>query len=100
GVTASNAQDGELPGGDGVDQPWMNTALTPAERTEALIAAMTLEQKIQQIYNLPVENEELQDENPPCEFQRVGRHIEGIPELSIPTFRFANGGTGIRGGDC
>lgn len=51
GVTASNAQDGELPGGDGVDQPWMNTALTPAERTEALIAAMTLEQKIQQIYN-------------------------------------------------
>jgi beta-glucosidase len=61
---------------------------------------MTLDQKLQQIYNLPVANEELQDENPPCEFQRVGRHIEGIPELNIPAFRFANGGTGIRGGDC
>ena len=61
---------------------------------------MTLDQKIQQIYNLPVVNIDLLDENPPCEFQRVGRHIEGIPELGIPTFRFANGGTGIRGGDC
>jgi len=82
------------------DQPWMNTGLPAVERTEALLAAMTLEQKIQQIYNLPVPNEDLQDEDPPCEFQRVGRHIEGIPELGIPTFRFANGGTGIRGGDC
>lgn len=82
------------------DQPWMDTTLPAAERTEALLAVMTLDQKIQQIYNLPVLNEDLQDEDPPCEFQRVGRHIEGIPELGIPTFRFANGGTGIRGGDC
>src|SRR5689334_1837012 len=66
------------------EQAWMNPALSPAERTEALIAAMTLDQKLQQIYNLPVENKELQDENPPCEFQSVGRHIEGIPELQIP----------------
>ncbi|AEG91700.1 beta-glucosidase [Ramlibacter tataouinensis] len=79
---------------------WMNTSLGAAERTEALLAAMTLDQKLQQLYNLPVLNEELQDEDPPCEFQQVGRHIEGIPELHIPTFRFANGGTGIRGGDC
>lgn len=87
-------------GGGDTAQPWMNTALSAAERAEALLPAMTLEQKIQQIYNFPVLNEELQDEDPPCEFQRVGRHIEGIPELGIPTFRFANGGTGIRGGDC
>jgi beta-glucosidase len=78
----------------------MNTALAPAERAQALIQAMTLDQKLQQIYNFPILNSALQDENPPCEFQEVGRHIEGIPELKIPTFRFANGGTGIRGGDC
>jgi beta-glucosidase len=71
-----------------------------AARADALISTMTLDQKLQQIYNLPILNEELQDEDPPCEFQRVGRHIEGIPELGIPTMRFANGGTGIRGGDC
>lgn len=82
------------------DLPWMNAELPPDERAEALLAAMTLEQKMQQIFNLPVLNEDLQDEDPPCEFQRVGRHIEGIPELGIPTFRSGNGGTGIRGGDC
>src|SRR5690606_32284829 len=90
-----HSQTDEVPG-----HPWMDTALPAAERTEALIGAMTLDQKLQQIYNLPVLNEDLQDEDPPCEFQRVGRHIEGIPELGIPTFRFGNGGTGIRGGDC
>ena len=85
---------------DDEELPWMNPELAPEERADALLAAMTLEQKNQQIYNLPVLNEELQDEDPPCEFQRVGRHIEGIPELGIPTMRFANGGTGVRGGDC
>ena len=67
-----------------------------AARVDDLLKAMSLDQKIQQIHNLPVPNKEL----PGCEFTRVGRHIEGIPELNIPTFRFANGGTGIRGGDC
>jgi beta-glucosidase len=80
--------------------PWMNTALSPAERTKALLAAMTLEQKIQQMYNLPVLNDELQGQKQKCDFTPVGRHIQGIPELKIPTFRFANGGTGVRGGDC
>jgi beta-glucosidase len=81
-------------------QVWRNTRISAAQRADALLRAMTLDQKIQQIYNLPVVNFDLLDEDPPCEFQRVGRHIEGIPELGIPTFRFANGGTGIRGGDC
>lgn len=90
---------------DATSEPAQQTESTatsddPTARANALIEAMTLEQKIQQIYNLPVENEALQDEDPGCEFQRVGRHIEGIPELGIPTMRFANGGTGVRGGDC
>ncbi len=91
-TSAATASDGQ--------QVWMNPLLPPADRTGALLAAMTLDQKIQQLYNLPILNVDLQDEDPPCEFQRVGRHIEGVPQLRIPTFRFANGGTGIRGGDC
>ena len=97
---SGGGQPGTGTGGSTDQQPWRNAALAPAERTDALIAAMTLDQKIQQIANLPIENAELQDENPPCAFQSVGRHIEGISELGIPTFRFANGGTGVRGGDC
>lgn len=81
-------------------QVWRNSRIPAPQRANALLQAMTLDQKLQQIYNLPVVNIDLLDENPPCAFQRVGRHIEGIPELGIPTFRFANGGTGIRGGDC
>ena len=79
---------------------WMNTASSAGERADALLAAMTLDQKLEQIYNLPVPNADLQNQQPPCQFQPVGRHIEGIPQLHIPTFRFANGGTGVRGGDC
>jgi beta-glucosidase len=80
--------------------PWMNTASSAGERADALLAAMTLDQKLEQIYNFPVINNDLQNQAPPCEFQPLGRHIQGIPQLNIPTFRFANGGTGVRGGDC
>ena len=76
--------------------PWMNTHLSPEARTELLLDAMTLDQKIQQIANLPHPNKEL----PGCGFTPLGRHIEGIPELAIPTFRAINGGNGVRGGDC
>ena len=34
-----------------------------------------------------------------CEFTPIGRHIQRIPELAIPTVRMING-TGVRGGDC
>jgi len=74
----------------------MTTTLSPEARTEPLIGAMTLEQMIEQIGNHPVRNTDL----PGCGFTALGRHIEGIPDLSIPTFRAINGGTGVRGGDC
>lgn len=95
---SDNLVDDDEPPFDG--PVWMNTALEAPERADALLSEMSLDQKFQQMYNLPVLNEDLQDEDTPCDFQRVGRHIEGIPELQIPTFRFGNGGTGIRGGDC
>lgn len=76
--------------------PWMDMSLTPQARTQLLVAAMTLDEKIQQIANFPLPNKDL----PGCDFTPVGRHIEGIPRLAIPTVRFINGGNGVRGGDC
>ena len=74
--------------------PWMDPSLSPEVRTELLLGTMSLDQKIEQMGNNPRPNEEL----PGCEFTSVGRHIEGIPELAIPTYRAINGGTGMRGG--
>jgi beta-glucosidase len=82
--------------GFGQQLPWMDTGLTAQARTELLLRAMTLDQKIEQIAILPVPNTELAG----CGFQPFGRHIEGIPSLAIPTFREINGGNGVRGGDC
>jgi beta-glucosidase len=69
-------------------------------RADELIARMTLEQKVQQISNDTDPAKDDANRPPGCEFTRIGRHIQGIPELGIPTFRMINGGTGIRGGDC
>lgn len=74
--------------------PWMNTSLTPEVRSGLLIGAMTLDQKIQQIAMKPVANTNL----PGCGFSAQGRHVEGIPDLAIPTLRMTNGPFG--GGDC
>ena len=64
---------------------------------------MTLDQKLEQIFNKPVYtsiDDGDQSNGKGCDFTLIGRHIEGIPALAIPDFRMANGGTGIRGGDC
>lgn len=103
------------------NKPWMNTNLSAVERTELLLDAMTLEQKIQQIaisrFNEndkgePIVikrsgvNEYQSGEFPPqgtlpgCEWQDTGRQIRGIEELGIPTVRMTNGGTGVKGGSC
>ena len=80
--------------------PWMNTELTAEQRADLLIARMTLEQKVQQLSN-DTRPAEIDANRPPgCEFTPIGRHIQGIPELGVPTVRMVNGGTGVRGGDC
>lgn len=94
------------------DKPWMNKNLSAEERTELLLDAMTLEQKIQQIaisrfnendkgetivINRSGENAYQSGEFPPegtlpgCEWQDTGRQIRGIDELGIPTVRMTNG---------
>jgi beta-glucosidase len=76
------------------DLPWMNRALSAEQRSDLLIEAMNLDQKIQQIAMKPVANTNI----PNCEFSAQGRHVEGIPELAIPTLRMTNGPFG--NGDC
>lgn len=111
------ATNGETEG----SKPWMNTSLSAEERTELLLDAMTLDQKIQQIaisrfnendkgetvvINRSGVNKYQSGEFPPqgtlpgCEFQDTGRQIRGIEELGIPTVRMTNGGTGVKGGSC
>lgn len=76
--------------------PWMDTSLPPEQRTALLVSAMTLDQKIQQIAMNPVANTSI----PGCGFNPLGRHIEGIPSLAIPTVRMTNAPAGVVGGDC
>jgi beta-glucosidase len=73
---------------------WMDKSLTPARRADLLIAAMTLDQKIQQLHGQGGDIPEV----PEC--GRGMRHIPGIPELKIPTFRITNGPLGVGAGDC
>jgi len=74
--------------------PWMNTTLSPEQRADLLVDAMTLDQKIAQLHGQsgPI------PEVPEC--GNGGRHVPGIPALKIPTFRITNGPVGLGGGDC
>jgi beta-glucosidase len=86
------------------DLPWMNTSLSPARRTKLLLRAMTLDQKLSQLFNQPEYNADLDNgvdgDGIGCDTFPVARHAAGIAELAIPDIRFSNGGTGIQGGDC
>ena len=73
---------------------WMRDTLSPEQRAEHLIAALTLEQKFQQLVgNVP----EIVPELPDC---LGARHVRGIAELNIPTLRITNGPVGIGQNDC
>jgi beta-glucosidase len=74
--------------------PWMDASLAPEVRADLLIGAMTLDQKIAQLHGQHGSIPEL----PEC--GDGPRHVPGIPELGIPTFRITNGPVGLGGGDC
>jgi beta-glucosidase len=73
--------------------PWMNTALSPEQRTALLIPAMRLDEKFEQLLGTPGVVMEL----PQC---FGDRHVNGIARLSIPTLRITNGPVGIGQNDC
>ncbi|MGN1386309.1 MAG: beta-glucosidase [Bacillus sp. (in: firmicutes)] len=92
--------------------PWMDKSLSPRDRAEKLVAAMTLEQKIAQlhgamntinIYDMPSMDEMnamSQEEQDQLMAQiQVQRHVKGIEELAIPRFRITNGPVGVGMGD-
>ena len=64
------------------------------KRAKALIAAMTLDQKLQQLTGA---NPEILPDMPQC---LGGRHVTGIAALNIPTFRITNGPVGLGQNDC
>ncbi|WP_205214939.1 MULTISPECIES: beta-glucosidase family protein [Sphingomonas] len=63
-------------------------------RARQLVAAMTLDQKLQQLTGA---EPELLAELPQC---FGARHVSAIPALGIPTFRITNGPVGVGQNDC
>ena len=89
-------------------QPWTDTTLAPRERAQLLVAAMTLEQKIQQlhgnmetidIYALSAQATTKAEMDQLAAQIRVERHVAAIDELGIPRFRITNGPVGVGMGD-
>jgi beta-glucosidase len=68
-----------------VAQPWMNKALTPADRAKLLVQAMTLDEKVLEIHMLDTPSHP--------------REVAGISRLHIPTFKITNGPAGAGPGD-
>ncbi|MCC6940933.1 MAG: glycoside hydrolase family 3 C-terminal domain-containing protein [Novosphingobium sp.] len=63
-------------------------------RAKALLAAMTLDQKLQQLTGA---RPEILPDLPSC---YGARHVTGIAALGIPTFRITNGPVGLGQNDC
>jgi beta-glucosidase len=105
GIAACGGGDDEPETGN----PWMRASIVARQaaastdadkeavardRAKLLLAAMTLEQKMQQLTGaLP----EVLPELPEC---YGARHVSGIKELQIPTFRITNGPVGLGQNDC
>lgn len=90
------------------DRPWLDPTLTPRERAEQLVAAMTLAQKIEQlhgametidIYGLSAQATTAEEMEQLAAQIRVERHVVANDELGIPRFRITNGPVGVGMGD-
>ncbi|GGC96520.1 glycosyl hydrolase [Tersicoccus solisilvae] len=91
------------------ERPWQDTSLSPRDRAEKLVAAMTLEQKIAQLHGAmetidiyALSNEAAangEDLEQLAAQIRIERHVAGIDELGIPRFRITNGPVGVGMGD-
>ena len=88
---------------------WQDTSLSPRERAEKLVEAMTLEQKIAQlhgametidIYAITAQAAESGADMDQLAAQiQIERHVTAIEELGIPRFRITNGPVGVGMGD-
>ncbi len=88
---------------------WQDTALSPRERAERLVEAMTREQKIAQlhgametihIYGMSAQAAESGGDLDQLAAQiQIERHVASMEELGIPRFRITNGPVGVGMGD-
>lgn len=76
--------------------PWLNSALSPANRADLLLAAMSQDQKIHMLHGASdlVGIRLTNAGDPPS----IG-YIPAIPELRIPAFVMTDGPTGLRNGE-
>lgn len=93
---------------DTAAKPWLSTGASARERATALVAAMSLDQKIAQlhgamrtidIYTPLSEQADVADIDDLADQFRVQRHVDGIDELGIPRLRVTNGPVGVGMGD-
>ncbi len=73
----------------GESRPWCDPALAPARRAELLVAAMSLEQKIDYLAG--------DDPQAPATCDPYCGVVNGIAELGIPPLRMSDGPVGARG---
>jgi len=72
--------------GAAASRPWMDTSLSPQQRAELIVKAMTLDEKIAQIHML-----DLRGDKP--------REVPGLPRLGLASFKITNGPLGAGPGD-
>ncbi|HVV22555.1 MAG TPA: glycoside hydrolase family 3 C-terminal domain-containing protein, partial [Pseudonocardiaceae bacterium] len=80
-VAAAGLACGALPAAAAPTQPWLDRALPPEQRAAALVARMTLDEKISELHG--IQNSE------------HIRFVPGIPRLGVPDFRITNGPAGV-----
>ncbi len=71
------------------EHPWCDTALSSAERAELLVAAMSLEQKIDYLAG--------DDPAAAATGDPYVGVVNGFPELGVPSLRMSDGPVGVRG---
>lgn len=76
--------------GDAAQRPWCDVKLTPKERANLLLGAMTLSQKIGML-----SGDDLVSTFTATPYVGV---VKGIPELGVPDLRMSDGPVGVRGG--
>lgn len=80
---------GATSAGAAANCPWMKSGQSPEQRANELVAGMTLDQKIHQVH---------QSDPPWFFYYGTAGHVDGTPELCIPTLVLSDAGSGVAGG--
>src|SRR5579875_478574 len=78
---------GRSRGGQQLDRPWSNSSLSPLERANLLIRAMTPDEKITMMHGVD-----------PIPMKAYVGYVPAIPRLGIPSLHLADGRAGVGNG--